>query len=180
MEKTEKIIIVGKSGSGKDYLLKQLSNKGFNICAKKTTRPQRKNEIQFKDYHFIKESDFKDLIDSNEIICYEKFEVTPLDRPSETWYYGISNDDFEKYQAFIMTPGELNQINESKRKGLYVVYLDIDREVREKRLHIREDNNDSIKRRLDADEIDFKDFNDYDLKITDPEFDVDLIIDFMV
>jgi hypothetical protein len=39
--------------------------------------------------------------------------------------------------------------------------------------------NDSIKRRLDADEIDFSGFKDYDLKITDPEFEVEMVLSLM-
>ena len=42
-----------------------------------------------------------------------------------------------------------------------------------------QDINDSIKRRLDADEQDFKDFNDYDLKVRDPEFTVEDVYDLM-
>ena len=39
--------------------------------------------------------------------------------------------------------------------------------------------NDSIRRRLDADDVDFEYFTDYDLKITDPEFDADGVYDLM-
>jgi guanylate kinase len=65
------------------------------------------------------------------------------------------------------------------RKGCFVVYLDIDRGVRESRLLGRQDKNDSITRRLDADDIDFQSYNDYDLKITDPEFSSDDVYDLM-
>ena len=78
-----------------------------------------------------------------------------------------------------MTPGEIKQIDEVTRKGCFVVYLDIDRSVRESRISGRNDNNDSVKRRLDADEIDFKDFKDYDLKVTDPEFEVEMVLSLM-
>ena len=78
-----------------------------------------------------------------------------------------------------MTPGEINQIPNELRKELFIVYLDIDRNIRESRILSREDKNDSVKRRLDADEIDFKGFDDYDLKITDPEFGVDMVWDLM-
>jgi guanylate kinase len=71
------------------------------------------------------------------------------------------------------------ELTKDQRKGCFVVYLDIDRSIRESRLHNREDKNDSIKRRLDADEIDFKDFGDYDLRITDPEFTAEDIWDLM-
>jgi guanylate kinase len=78
-----------------------------------------------------------------------------------------------------MTPGEFENINAEVRKGCFVVYLDIDRSIRESRLFKRQDKNDSITRRLDADEIDFKDFKDYDLRITDPEFTADDVYDLM-
>ena len=65
------------------------------------------------------------------------------------------------------------------RKGCFVVYLDIDRDIRESRLLGRQDKNDSITRRLDADDIDFGSFKDYDLKITDPEFLADDVYDLM-
>jgi len=78
-----------------------------------------------------------------------------------------------------MTPDEFSNINPELRKVCFVVYLDIDRIIREYRLFKRRDMNDSITRRLDADEEDFKDFKDYDLKITDPEFTADDVYDLM-
>ena len=50
---------------------------------------------------------------------------------------------------------------------------------RENRILKRNDDNDSVIRRLDADEIDFQNFKDYDLKITDPEFESIDIINLM-
>ena len=58
-------------------------------------------------------------------------------------------------------------------KGCFVVYLDIDRPTRENRIKGRGDKNDSVQRRLDADEEDFKNYDDYDLRVTDPEFTAD-------
>jgi guanylate kinase len=78
-----------------------------------------------------------------------------------------------------MTPGEFYSIDEDNRKKCFVVYLDIYRSVRESRLFKREDRNDSIIRRLEADDIDFQSYNDYDLKITDPEFTADDVYDLM-
>jgi guanylate kinase len=78
-----------------------------------------------------------------------------------------------------MTPGEFSNINKELRKECFVVYLDIDRVTRESRILGRQDKNDSITRRLDADEVDFKDFKDYDLRITDPEFEAEDVYDLM-
>jgi guanylate kinase len=78
-----------------------------------------------------------------------------------------------------MTPEEFKCIQQEERKGCFVVYLDIPRDVRESRLFRRKDKNDSIKRRLDADDDDFKEFSDYDLKITDPDFTAEDVYDLM-
>ena len=43
--KNEKVIILGKSGSGKDYLMRKLVERGLKGCLKWTTRPQRNHGI---------------------------------------------------------------------------------------------------------------------------------------
>lgn len=177
--KTEKIIIIGKSGSGKDHLLRGLSSKGLKACLKTTTRPIRKFEKQGITYNFTSESNFKDFINENKFFTYQEFLVTPENSDPENWYYGITNEEFDNSQIIIMTPGEYKNISPENRKRCFVVYLDIDRSVRESRLYKRNDKNDSIKRRIDADEIDFQDLRDYDLRITDPEFTAEEIYDLM-
>lgn len=179
LDKSEKLIILGHSGSGKDYLMRKLVEKGLKGCLKTTTRPMRINEVQDVTYNFVDFEIFNKNLNQNNLICYQQFKVTPLDKDPEIWYYGITKQEFEKSQVVILTPGELSQIDPEIRKTCFVVYLDIDREIRESRLIVREDNNDSIKRRLDADEKDFLNFNNFDLKITDPEFDVDMILSLM-
>lgn len=177
--KNEKVIILGKSGSGKDFLLRNLTKKGLKPCLKWTTRPQRKFEEQGVTYNFVDDYEFLQSINENKFLTYQEFDVTPEDSDPEKWYYGITTNEFESSQVFIMTPGEFEDITEEQRKVCFVVYLDIDRSIRESRLHTREDKNDSIKRRLDSDEIDFSNFIDCDLKITDPEFNADDVYGLM-
>jgi guanylate kinase len=177
--KREKVILLGKSGSGKDFLLRKLTEKGLKPCLKWTTRPARKFEQQGITYNFVSENDFISKINENNFLCYQKFDVTPEGKSPETWYYGITQQEFSESQLFIMTPGEFSNITDEQRKDCFVVYLDIDRSVRESRLFKRQDKNDSIKRRLDADEEDFKDLKDYDLNIRDPEFTAEDVYDLM-
>lgn len=178
-KKSEKIILLGKSGSGKDYLMRKLVEKGLKGCLKMTTRPQRKHEKQGITYNFVNDNQFTELIKENKFLSYQTFNVTPEDKDPETWYYGLTLEEFNKSQVFIMTPGEFTNLTPEIRKGCFVVYLDIDRSVRESRLFRRKDKNDSITRRLDADDVDFSEYNDYDLKITDPEFTSDDVYDLM-
>lgn len=181
MIKNEKLIILGPSGSGKDFLMRKLIEKGLKPCLKWTTRPMRKGEIQGITYNYVSNDEFIESIKSDKFITYQTFDVTPVNSDPQTWYYGITREDFENSQLFIMTPGEYNSLSfkEDDRKKCFVVYLNIDRVIRESRLHSREDKNDSIKRRLDSDEIDFMNFSDYDLRVTDPDFSVDDIYDLM-
>jgi len=178
-DKKEKCLVVGQSGSGKDFLMRKLVEKGLTGCLKMTTRPQRKHETQGITYDFTTSSSFKEKIENDEFLCYQTFNVTPEGRDPETWYYGITKAEFERAQVFIMTPGEFACIDAETRKNCFVVYLDIDREIREDRILGRNDKNDSVQRRLDADEEDFKGFGDYDLRVTDPDFTAEDVYDLM-
>jgi guanylate kinase len=177
--KKEKLIILGRSGSGKDFLLRKLTEKGLKPCLKWTTRPPRKFEEQGVTYNFVTDTEFIQSINENNFLAYQEFNVTPEGKSPEKWYYGITKEEFHQSQIFIMTPGEFNNITVDQRKGCFVVYLDIPRDVRESRLFKRADKNDSIKRRLDTDEDDFRLFGDYDLRVTDPEFTADDVYDLM-
>ena len=172
-EKSEKLIIVGQSGSGKDFLRRNLIDK-LRYSPKFTTRPKRQNEKDEVDYSFITEEEFESLKESDNIKVYQSFRIGDV-----IWNYGITKENFDSNQLFIMTPHELSQLSDKELPECFVVYIDIDIQTRKNRLIKRNDNNDSIERRLLADEEDFKDFNYYDLKITDPDFDAQSIYDLM-
>ena len=174
MKKTEKIIICGASGSGKDHLLRGLIKKKLKYQPKLTTRPKRNLEKEGIDYNFINNESFSKLLESNEIKAYQHFLINGND-----WYYAISKDNFENNQVFIMTPHEIQTLSEGDRKKCFIVYLDIDESTRRNRISKRNDNNDSIERRIQSDNKDFESFKDYDLKITDPEFDANMVYELM-
>jgi len=182
-DKKEKLIIIGKSGSGKDYMVRQMSKKGLLAGIKTTSRPQRKGEVQWETYEFVATWTFTEMIENDDFLVRQEFVVTPVDRDPETWHYGLTKKEFDRAQAFIMTPAELLMLDVETRKGCFVVYLDIDRKIREERVLRRRDMNDSIKRRMDADDEDFKEFNktgDYDLRVTDEDFNADDVWSLMV
>lgn len=174
MIKKEKIIIVGGSGSGKDFLLRGLIKKGLTYTPKYTTRPKRYNELDGKEYNFVIEEDFNRMMVLNNIKTSQSFIINGVE-----WIYFITKENFDKGQIFVMTPHEISQLSEECLSGCFVVYLDIPQDIRRKRISNRNDNNDSIDRRIKSDTIDFENFDKYDLRITDSEFDVDLIYDLM-
>ena len=67
------IVLSSPSGAGKTTLVKLLSKKkNFYISVSHTTRKPRLNEIEGRDYFFVKEKQFKKLIKSNKFLEYAK------------------------------------------------------------------------------------------------------------
>jgi guanylate kinase len=64
------VVISGPSGVGKDatlQLLKQ-SNFPFYFVVTATTRPQRPNEVDGEDYHFVSVGEFAEMIEQGELL----------------------------------------------------------------------------------------------------------------
>ena len=67
------VILSSPSGAGKTTLVKLLSkNKNFKISISHTTRKPRANEIQNKDYYFIDNNKFEELIKADEFLEHAK------------------------------------------------------------------------------------------------------------
>jgi len=156
-----KLVLVGKAASGKDYLKTRLKKKGFKIGVSHTTRPPRSSETDGVDYHFTDEATFKQMIEKDQFVEYMHF---------NGWYYGQTKEDFTHAEVMIMSKDGLDILPEQYRKECMVIYLDIDRKTRVERLNLREDPNDSVERRLLADDEQFKGFNDFEIRITNPDF----------
>jgi len=156
-----KLILVGKAASGKDHLKTKLRNKGFIAGVSHTTRPPRKGEVDGVDYHFIKEDEFRQMIKNNEFVEYMDF---------NGGLYGQTKDDFAAADVMIMSKEGLDLLPDEYRKQCIVIYLDIDRLTRIERLNHRKDNNDTMARRLQADEDQFRNFNDFEIRIKNSDF----------
>ncbi len=67
------VILSSPSGAGKTTLVRLLSEKkNFNISISHTTRKPRSHEVNGKDYHFIDNKKFENLIKGNEFLEYAK------------------------------------------------------------------------------------------------------------
>ena len=162
----KKVIITGKSGSGKNYLLNGLILKGFEYSPKITTRPKRINEIDGMDYTFIDNDLFEKYIDDNKIDIRQKFLIK-----EKIWWYGFLNEDFISNNLFILTPFELKSLK--NRNDYIIVFIDTDEKTLRKRLLSRNDDSDSVDRRMLSDNKDFENFEDYDIHITESFFKID-------
>ncbi len=64
------IVISGFSGVGKDSVVKRMAELGypFHFVITATTRPRRPNEIHGKDYYFLSEAEFLDMLARDEFL----------------------------------------------------------------------------------------------------------------
>jgi guanylate kinase len=161
MENNKRTILVGKAASGKDYLRKRFESRGFKYAVTYTTRPPREGEVNGKDYFFISEDESKRLIESGFFYEYVIF---------NGWVYGTSVSQFYVSDLFIMTPAGISKIKPEDRLNSFIIYVDIDIQTRYDRLLNRDMPGDSVQRRIEADELDFSIFYDYDLRITNSNF----------
>lgn len=157
----KRIILAGRGASGKDHLRAMIQSRGFKYSVSHTTRPPRIGEVNGKDYHFISLEDAEKMSASGDFIEHTLF---------NGWIYGTSKDEFLRSELFILTPSGISQLSEKDRSDSFIIYIDIDEDTRRGRMSERKDA-DSVERRLEADEKDFRNFSDFDCIITSNCFD---------
>lgn len=157
----KRIILVGKAASGKDHARKSLIKFGANYAVSYTTRPPREDETDNVDYYFITPNEFEYMISKDKMYEYVEF---------NGWYYGTTNKQMDECDLFIMTPLGLSHLTKEDRQESFVIYFDIPEDIRRERMAERKGNADSIDRRIEADEKDFADFENFDLKIDNPNY----------
>lgn len=138
---TKKLIaICGPSATGKDtlahFLYKTLEKKRYSskILISVTTRPQRKNETPGIDYDFVDNKTFNDLISSDVLLEYTKF---------NNWYYGTNKYSLceDKINIGVFNPqGIVSLLKKQKAEDLdiVVIYLKTKLKERLKRSYQRE------------------------------------------
>ena len=157
----KRIILCGHAASGKDHLRKRLEQKGYDYALSYTTRPPRENETPGTDYRFITEAQAQELIREGEFYEWVRF---------NNWIYGTTKEQFYSKNLFIMTPRGLEHLKPQDRQESLIIFIDIPEDIRYERLKSREMPGDTIERRMAADRLDFLAFEDYDIRITNPDF----------
>lgn len=160
------LVLCGYSGSGKDTLQKELINRGYEKIITYTTRPMRDGETNDKDYHFISQKKFNKLKEEGFFA-----ETASYNASFGFCSYGSAKEDYEdnndNKKIIILNPYGLKALQEQNIPH-YSVYLDVDKNLLQKRLKGRGDSKEEILRRLEADERDFSDLHtDLTFKITE-------------
>lgn len=154
-----KIIIMGKSSAGKDFFCTKLAQMGLKKIITYTTRPMRQGEVNNKDYHFIKEEQFLKMVKEKQFLEWRSYDTV-----EGKWYYGSTTRSYNDGDFIILTLDGIKNIAEKlKEEGIdyTTLLLTADDDTRLKRALKRGDNPEEIKRRIQADNMDFVDAEKY-------------------
>lgn len=152
------IVLLGASATGKDTVVKHISEKyGIPIAVSYTTRPMRSNETQGVEYYFISDDEMHEKFKNGEVIEHTSYYIQSED---VSYTYANVTSEFEKgdYILTILNPHGLYQFKQSLYKdNLVSIMLNCDDRVRLVR-SLNRDENVNVNEVLDRfrrDELDF-------------------------
>lgn len=156
-------ILVGKSGSGKSSISKELQNNyGYERLITCTTRPKRNGETDGEDYYFLSNSEFQSKLDSDEFLESTKYCAT-----FGSVSYGSLKESYQKSdknRVIVLNPDGVKALISYKSSvqtrnsidNLRIIFLDVSDRTLRVRLFSRGDLPVEIERRLEADTEDFE------------------------
>lgn len=165
-------ILLGKTCSGKTIIREKLVERGKKPIVTYTTRPIRDGEIDGVDYNFIDNADFTAKVMDGFFAEWKYYETV-----AGTWFYGSARKDYENADnsVIILTPAGyadfLKLCPDVEHKAIYIY---ANNKTIKDRLQLRGDSKDEAGRRIQADNLDFKNLENHVDKIFYNNFDQDL------
>ena len=165
------VLFSGPSGVGKDTVLEVVLNKNKDLqkSISLTTREIRENEIDGKDYYFISQDAFENMIKNNEVLEFaqygKNFYGTPK-APIDKWL-----DEGKTIILKIEVQGA-KKIKELYPDAVGIFIMPPSMDELEKRLRFRgTESEDDIQRRLDIAKNEIEKSVDYDYLVVNNEID---------
>ena len=172
MKRYKIIALIGKSGSGKDTLLKRVLEEcpKLHEIVSCTTRPPREGEINGKNYFFLTYNEFAEKVLNMEMLEACQF---------RDWFYGTCFDSLDNnlINIGVFNPSGIYALLEYSNIDLIVYYIKANDKERLIRQLNREENPDieEIFRRYKTDEKDFK-FLDFDYTLINNNNEEELLM----
>ncbi len=165
------LVVSAPSGAGKTSLCRALTESLGNLThsVSYTTRKPRPLEIDGRDYYFVTDDRFKDMIKAGDFAEWAQVHSN---------YYGTSKrvlDDMINEGIDVIldidTQGA-RQIKEKYPKAVFIFILPPSLEILEERLrNRRSDNDEEIRKRMRRARDEIKDYRMYDYIIVNRDFD---------
>ncbi|MTJ55879.1 guanylate kinase [Anabaena sp. UHCC 0253] len=165
------IVVTGTSGSGKTtlvhLLLERYPELEFSVSV--TTRKPRIGEIEGKDYYFVSQSEFKEMIIKEQILQWVKFADNYYGTPRNT----VENQIKQGKKVVMIT--EMEGMRKTKQifpDTLSIFIMPPSLEVLKERIQRRkQDSCESIKKRLETAKIEIQFANECDKIIINDNLD---------
>lgn len=165
-------VVSAPSGGGKTSLCKEVIKRlpNFEHGISYTTRPRRVTEVDGKDYHFVSEAKFRQMVKADEFVEHAYVHGN---------YYGTSLNDIAKTLATgknllidIDVQGAKQIEERYGDEGIFVFILppDFDR-LRERLTERQSDAPDEIERRLEKARDEVQHYENYDYVIINDDFE---------
>lgn len=138
-DKISVIVLLGKSGAGKDTLASDLyrNYESLTLCVSTTSRPMRINETQGIHYNFVSSEEFLNKIRNSEMIEYRSYE-TKFNGVDNIWYYGTEKTAIKNGSVLVLDlPGLINLKSALTNVNVKSFYLDCSDQERKRRAQER-------------------------------------------
>ncbi len=164
------IVISGPSGSGKSTIVSLLKKEDFYYSISFTTRKKRESEINGKDYFFVSEKEFKEMIKKGKFLEYAKVYGN---------YYGTLKENVvkalkEKKDVILDldTKGSLNvkRIFKDDAILIFIITDSIDT-LKERLIKRKTESKEEFERRINAVKKEIKDGKKFDYIILNKSVD---------
>ena len=122
------IVLLGASGSGKSTIEHELATHyGFEKIVSYTTREPRKNEENGKDYYFVDNETFNEILNDNLFAEYDEYSQNRL-------YGTLKSDYIDGNKVVVLTPNGLRQIKKNcENENIFIVLVEASLGTRIKR-----------------------------------------------
>lgn len=172
--KKQLLCILGRTGSGKDFISRQISEiTNIPMVISHTTRPKRDNEVNGREHWFITNEKADEMLKSDDILAYT--EIGDI-------RYFATLDSIKDSAIYIIDPNGLRYLKDNFGDTIDIttIYISCPYEIRKQRASNRSDFNEAFEKRCMAEDKQFRDFEskkDYDLFIDNSgKIDIDKFI----
>lgn len=145
------IVLSGASASGKTEAAKMLMIKyGIHKAITTTTRSMRVNEVNGKDYFFVTQDEFDEMVKNDRFVEHTLYNGN---------HYGSTKDQIADDISVVIDLEGLKSYSALNNERIVTFYLKTSEDVRIKRMIERGDKQEDIKKRIATDRILFADEN---------------------
>lgn len=162
------IVVSGPSGVGKSTITNQLkSNPKFWVSISATTRKRRENEIENKDYKFVTDSQFDDMVKNNEFLEWAEFTGAKYGTPVEPVKKALANG------LNVILEIELNGARQVRKNDANAILVFIEppswQELESRLLNRGTESSESVERRLTRAKEELKAASEFDFVLVNTQ-----------